>query len=81
MSLRTATMQIGDQVPVVTQSAVGVITSGAPVVNSVNYRDTGVILSITPHINDSGRVLLNIEQEVSSVASTTCWPATGGSKT
>jgi general secretion pathway protein D len=68
---RTATLQIGDQVPVVTQSAVGVTTSGAPIVNSVNYRDTGVILSITPSIAESGRVLLNIEQEVSSVATTT----------
>ena len=68
---RTATLQIGDQVPVVTQSAVGVIAAGSPVVNSVNYRDTGVILSITPHINESGRVLLSIEQEVSSVATTT----------
>jgi general secretion pathway protein D len=64
-------MQIGDQVPVVTQSAVGVVATGAPIVNSVSYRDTGVILSITPRINESGRVLLNIEQEVSSVASTT----------
>jgi len=68
---RTATLQIGDQVPVVTQSAVGVVGTGAPIVNSVNYRDTGVILSITPHINESGRVLLSIEQEVSSVAATT----------
>ncbi|MEH2500330.1 general secretion pathway protein D [Bradyrhizobium sp. AZCC 1678] len=68
---RTATLQIGDQVPIVTQSAVGVVATGAPIVNSVNYRDTGVILSITPRINESGRVLLSIEQEVSSVASTT----------
>lgn len=68
---RTATLQIGDQVPIVTQSAVGVVATGAPIVNSVSYRDTGVILSITPRINESGRVLLNIEQEVSSVASTT----------
>ena len=40
----------------------------APIVNSVSYRDTGVILAITPRINESGRVLLDIEQEVSSVA-------------
>lgn len=66
-----ATLQIGDQVPVVTQSASSVISPGAPLVNSVNYRDTGVILSITPRINDSGMVVLNIEQEVSSVANTT----------
>ncbi|WFU66682.1 type II secretion system secretin GspD [Bradyrhizobium brasilense] len=68
---KPATLQIGDQVPIVTQSATGVLAAGAPVVNSVSYRDTGVILSITPRINDGGRVLLDIQQEVSSVSSTT----------
>jgi general secretion pathway protein D len=68
---QTATLQIGDQVPVVAQSAVGVVATNAPIVNSVNYRDTGVILSITPRIHESGRIVLKIEQEVSSVATTT----------
>ena len=68
---QTATLQIGDQVPVVTQSAVGVVAVNAPIVNSVSYRDTGVILSITPRIHESGRVFLKIEQEVSSVGATT----------
>jgi general secretion pathway protein D len=34
-------------------------------------RDTGVILSVTPRVNDNGRVLLDIEQEVSNVVKTT----------
>lgn len=67
---KPATLQIGDQVPILTQSASGVLTPGAPIVNSVSYRDTGVILTITPRINDSGRVLLDVQQEVSSVADT-----------
>jgi general secretion pathway protein D len=71
MDNRPAVLQIGDQVPITTQSAVGVLTSGAPIVNSVSYKDTGVILSITPRINQSGRVLLEIEQEVSTVVPTT----------
>jgi len=71
MDNKPAILQIGDQVPITTQSATGVLTAGAPVVNSVSYKDTGVILSITPRINQSGRVLLDIEQEVSSVAPTT----------
>jgi general secretion pathway protein D len=71
MDNRTAQLQIGDEVPIITQSAVSVLSTGAPVVNSVAYKDTGVILSITPRINQSGRVLLDIQQEVSSVASTT----------
>jgi general secretion pathway protein D len=71
MDNRPAVLQIGDQVPITTQSATSVLTVGAPVVNSVSYKDTGVILSLIPRINESGRVLLDIEQEVSSVAPTT----------
>lgn len=71
MDNKPAVLQIGDQVPITTQSATGTLTPGAPIVNSVSYKDTGVILSIIPRINESGRVLLDIEQEVSSVAPTT----------
>jgi general secretion pathway protein D len=34
-------------------------------------QDTGVILTVTPRINESGRIQLEIEQEVSSVVPTT----------
>ncbi|MGJ4961324.1 type II secretion system secretin GspD [Bradyrhizobium sp. HKCCYLRH3061] len=71
MDNKAAVLQIGDQVPITTQSATSTLTTGAPIVNSVSYKDTGVILSIIPRINESGRVLLDIEQEVSSVAPTT----------
>lgn len=67
---KTAVLQIGDQVPITTQSAQSVLTPGAPVVNAIAYKDTGVILSVTPRINESGRVLLDIEQEVSTVSRT-----------
>jgi general secretion pathway protein D len=71
MDNRSAFLQVGDQVPITTQSAESVLTPGAPVVNSITYKDTGIILSIMPHINASGRVLLDLEQEVSSVVQTT----------
>jgi general secretion pathway protein D len=64
---QTASLQVGDQVPVQTQSAQSVITSGAPLVSSIEYRDTGVILRVTPRVNESGLVLLDIAQEVSAV--------------
>jgi general secretion pathway protein D len=70
MDNKTATLQVGDQVPISTQSAVSVVDPDAPIVNSVTYKDTGVILSMTPRINESGRVLLDVEQEVSSVVNT-----------
>jgi general secretion pathway protein D len=63
-----ATLQVGDQIPVTTQSAQSVMAPGAPVVSSVDYRNTGIILRVAPRINSGGNVLLNIEQEISSVA-------------
>ena len=34
---------------------------------TIEYRDTGVILAVTPHINDRGLVTMDISQEVSDV--------------
>jgi general secretion pathway protein D len=67
---QTAALQVGDQVPVATQSAVGVVNPGSPIVNSIEYRDTGVILKVTPRVNAGGLVLLDVAQEVSDVAQT-----------
>lgn len=68
---KTARLQIGDQVPITTQTATSVVTAQTAIVNSITMQDTGVILSVTPRINESGRVQLEIEQEVSAVVKTT----------
>jgi general secretion pathway protein D len=68
---RTAVLQVGDQVPIVTQQATSVDGAGAPIVSNIELKDTGIILSVTPRVNDSGRVILEIQQEVSSVIKTT----------
>ena len=68
---KKAVLQVGDDVPIATQSAVSVSSAGAPVVNSISFRNTGVLLSVTPRVSDSGRVVLEIEQEVSDVVATT----------
>ncbi len=68
---KRAVLQVGAEVPVATQSAVSVAAPGAPIVNSIEFRNTGVILGITPRVSDNGRVLLDIEQEVSDVVPTT----------
>ena len=65
-----ATLEVGDQVPIVTQSAQATNTSGAPVINTVDYRSTGVMLKVTPRITSDNRILLDVSQEVSSVAKT-----------
>jgi general secretion pathway protein D len=71
MDNKTARLQVGDQVPITTQTATSTVTASTAIVNSITMQDTGVILSVTPHINESGRVQLDIEQEVSSVVQTT----------
>lgn len=67
----TAKLQVGDQVPIVTQTAISVTDPDAPIVNQTTYRDTGVILSVTPRVRAGGAVELEVEQEVSQVARTT----------
>lgn len=67
----TAELQIGDQVPITTQSAVSVTDPSAPIVNQTAYRDTGVILSVTPHVRSGGNVEVTVMQEVSDVSVTT----------
>lgn len=65
---RTARLSVGDQVPIPLRSSVSVVDPDAPIVNDIEYRDTGVILRITPRVNAGGLVSLDIAQEVSDVA-------------
>ncbi len=66
-----AEIEVGDEVPILTQQAISTSQTGAPIVNSVDQRKTGVILHVTPRVNQSGMVILDIGQEVSSVIPTT----------
>lgn len=62
-----ARLQVGNLVPYLTSSAQSTLVSGAPIVNSVNYQPTGVILQVTPRVNNGGLITLDIAQEVSDV--------------
>lgn len=68
---QTATLQVGDEVPVATQQAQSTASADAPIINTIQFRDTGVILKVTPRVNQGGMVLMDISQEVSDVSSTT----------
>ena len=60
-----AKINVGSSVPIQGQST---ITAGtAAITTSVAYVDTGVVLSVRPHINSGGLVTLEISQEVSDV--------------
>ena len=62
---KEAKIDISTEIPVA--SAAYKYTSGEePVLETtIEYRDTGVLLSVTPHINESGLVTMDINQEVS----------------
>ncbi|MDG2527268.1 type II secretion system secretin GspD [Caulobacter endophyticus] len=62
----TASLEVGDQVPISTGSAL----NNDSVISSIDYRDTGVLLKVTPRVNSGGLVLLDIVQEVSDVSQT-----------
>ncbi len=70
----TATIQVGQEVPIVTSQqsgtpATGVTTAG--ILQTIQYRSTGVILRVKPIILAGGRLDLEVTQEVSSAAETT----------
>lgn len=68
---QTATISVGDEIPLPTRQAVSVIDPEAPTVNEVQYRNTGVILEVTPRVNAGGLVTMEIRQEVSDAVTTT----------
>jgi general secretion pathway protein D len=62
-----ATLQVGDQVPFSTGTAT-VLTANNTVVNTIDYKNTGIILRVLPRANANGNVVLDIEQEISNIA-------------
>jgi general secretion pathway protein D len=65
-----AKIQVGDEVPITTQqqqaTTAGGITS-PNIINSIQYRETGVMLTVKPRVNVSGLVTMDVKQEVSRV--------------
>lgn len=72
---QTASIRVGDQIPVTTRSSQGTSNPDAPIVTEVQFRDTGTLLTVTPRINAGGQVTLEISQEVSIPGTE---PAVGG---
>jgi general secretion pathway protein D len=74
-----ASILVGEQVPFVTGSYSGVNSGGttggnnsfASPFNTVNREDVGIKLQVTPHINEGDSLVLDIEQEISSVIGST----------
>ncbi|XOV77008.1 MAG: hypothetical protein ACFHWZ_09480 [Phycisphaerales bacterium] len=65
----TAEFQVGGSVPIV-QADVdsnAQVDGDTAIRRSIEYRDTGVILEVTPRVNESGLVELKIVQEITDV--------------
>jgi general secretion pathway protein D len=58
-----AKINISTEVPVV--SSTYTLTETNMVSTNIQYRNTGVILTVTPHINENGLVSMEVSQEVS----------------
>jgi general secretion pathway protein D len=65
---QAASIIVGEQVPITTQSGQSILTENAPIINSIEYRDTGIILDVVPRVNAGGLVTMEISQEVSRVS-------------
>ncbi len=63
-----ARLQVGSVVPYLSQTSQSTLTSNAPIVSSINYQQTGVIMEVTPRVNSGGLVTLDVMQDVSDVA-------------
>lgn len=69
---KEAKIEIGQEVPVTTQQISNVATGtaanpGTTLSSTVTYRTVGLILKVKPSINESGKVNLELSQEVSQV--------------
>lgn len=64
-----AIIKVGNSVPITVQQQQS-NQSNSNVINSIEYRDAGVILKVKPRVNARGIVTMTISQELSSVINT-----------
>jgi len=68
----SATIQVGQEVPIITSQQTTPTTGNTGgVLQTVQYRSTGVILTVMPVIHSGNQIDLDVTQEVSAAQSTT----------
>ncbi len=65
-----ATVNVGDQVPIVTTQTERTTTDLPVIDKTVQYKDTGTILTVRPRINYDGVIILDVDQQVSQAVQT-----------
>jgi type IV pilus assembly protein PilQ len=64
---RPAKIQVGEEVPIRVLDA---SAQGAAAVSTVQFKETGIILQVTPHITSNGQVLMTLHAEQSQIQQT-----------
>ena len=71
---QVATLLVGDEIPVSTGTG-NVLNSATgtnnTIINSIDYRSTGIILRVIPRVSPNSNVRLDIEQEISQATNST----------
>lgn len=65
---KSARINISTEVPVASSEYTYTSGSEPVLTTNIEYRNTGIILDVTPHINENGLVSMDISQEVSEQA-------------
>jgi general secretion pathway protein D len=65
-----ASIDVGNEIPVVTSSSQSTTSGDAPNIQNFSYRRTGVLLQVKPTVHASGFVDIEIDQELSEASST-----------
>jgi general secretion pathway protein D len=68
---KEASITVGGREPIVTQQATDLTGDTSTIVNSVQYEETGIILSVVPHINAGGLVRMEVEQTIRDAVANT----------
>jgi type IV pilus assembly protein PilQ len=63
---REAQIQVGEETPIRVIDASSAATGGAAVA-TVTFKETGIILNVTPHITNDGQILLQLHAEQSQL--------------
>lgn len=63
----TASIDVGQEVPILSSQAQSTDNAGAPVLQNITYRKTGVLLEVEPTVHSTNQIDLDINQEVSEV--------------
>jgi general secretion pathway protein D len=64
---KEATFVVGGREPILIQQRQETTAASTPIVNTIQYEETGLILTVKPHINSGGLVRIDVKQTLRAV--------------